>query len=336
MAILVDDARWTFRDHLWCHLVSDVSLDELHAFAGRLELPSQLFHGDHYDLPEVYRADAIAAGATAVSSRELVTRLRAAGLRCTPAERKAVKAEQNRRRGDHAAKPGGLTRLVWRTHIGVHDHRFDRLVEHYCEPGRAYHNLFHVDAVLSHVSDLARAEADEPTLDGAGDEGNGDNQASQATDTANRIDLGAMMAAALYHDVIYDPRASDNEAASAELARHDLAELGWEADRAATVAVMIEGTAGHADPPDLASAILFDADLAILGASPEHYERYRLGVREEYSHVSDDDWRLGRPRVLQAYLDRPHIFATTTGRNRWAGAARTNLEQELADLSADA
>ena len=59
VAILVDQARWTFREHLWCHLVSDVSLAELHAFAADLALPTRLFHGDHYDLPEVYRADEV-------------------------------------------------------------------------------------------------------------------------------------------------------------------------------------------------------------------------------------------------------------------------------------
>ena len=36
-------------------MVSDVSLDELHAFAATLEIPQRGFHRDHYDLPETYR-----------------------------------------------------------------------------------------------------------------------------------------------------------------------------------------------------------------------------------------------------------------------------------------
>jgi len=81
MAILVDPAVWPGRGRFWCHLVSDVSFDELHAFAGLLGLPARAFDGDHYDLPAERRADAIAAGAITVTSLELVERLVAAGLR---------------------------------------------------------------------------------------------------------------------------------------------------------------------------------------------------------------------------------------------------------------
>jgi hypothetical protein len=88
MTVLVDEARWWWRGRRWCHLVSDESLAELHAFAARLDVPLRAFQGDHYDLPEDYRAEAIAAGATVVPSRELVRRLRAAGLRLTPDERR--------------------------------------------------------------------------------------------------------------------------------------------------------------------------------------------------------------------------------------------------------
>lgn len=81
MAVLVDPAVWPGRGRLWCHLVSDVSYDELHAFAGRLGMPIRAFDGDHYDLPAERRADAIAAGAIPVPSLELVERLVASGLR---------------------------------------------------------------------------------------------------------------------------------------------------------------------------------------------------------------------------------------------------------------
>ena len=89
MALLVDECRWSHRDRRWCHLVSDASLDELHAFAARLGIPRRGFHGDHYDLPDDYRTHALALGAVAVDSRELVRRLRHAGLRLSPAARRA-------------------------------------------------------------------------------------------------------------------------------------------------------------------------------------------------------------------------------------------------------
>lgn len=81
MAVLVDDAVWPFDGRLWAHMVSDESYDELHEFAQAMGIPRRGFQGDHYDVPTEYRARAIEMGATPVGSRELVRRLRAAGLR---------------------------------------------------------------------------------------------------------------------------------------------------------------------------------------------------------------------------------------------------------------
>ena len=79
--ILVDPAVWPWRGHRWAHLVSDESYDELHEFADRLGIPRRAFQGDHYDVPAHLREEAIALGAVEVDSRELVRRIRAAGLR---------------------------------------------------------------------------------------------------------------------------------------------------------------------------------------------------------------------------------------------------------------
>ena len=79
--MLVDEAVWPWRGRRWAHLVSDESFEELHVFAQRLGLPPRAFHRDHYDLPAELRDDAIALGAAPVTSREVVRRLQAAGLR---------------------------------------------------------------------------------------------------------------------------------------------------------------------------------------------------------------------------------------------------------------
>jgi hypothetical protein len=88
VTILIDEARWWFQDRKWCHMVSDVSYDELIAFADGVGIPRRGFQGDHYDIPEEYRSDMIAAGAVEVESRELLRRLRGAGLRLSPTERR--------------------------------------------------------------------------------------------------------------------------------------------------------------------------------------------------------------------------------------------------------
>ena len=89
VAILIDEPRWWWRGRKWCHLVSDSSYEELHEFADRLGIPRRVFQGDHYDIPEEHRDEVVAAGAREVESRELVRRLRAAGLRLSPAQRRA-------------------------------------------------------------------------------------------------------------------------------------------------------------------------------------------------------------------------------------------------------
>jgi len=79
--ILVDRPIWTAHGRHFAHLVSDASIEELHGFAARLGLPDRAFHRDHYDLPDVWWDRAVAAGAEPVDPRELVRRLKAAGLR---------------------------------------------------------------------------------------------------------------------------------------------------------------------------------------------------------------------------------------------------------------
>lgn len=81
MAIMVDSAVWPWRGRHWAHLASDVAHEELHRFAARLGIERRWFQGDHYDVPAEVRERAIALGAEAVSSAELVRRLRSAGLR---------------------------------------------------------------------------------------------------------------------------------------------------------------------------------------------------------------------------------------------------------------
>ncbi|MBX3092798.1 MAG: DUF4031 domain-containing protein [Cryobacterium sp.] len=88
MTVLIDQPRWPAHGTLWSHVVSDVSLEELHAFARSVGLPPRSFDRDHYDTPEHRFDELVSAGAQPVSNRELVKRLEASGLRVSQRNRR--------------------------------------------------------------------------------------------------------------------------------------------------------------------------------------------------------------------------------------------------------
>ena len=91
MTVLIDQPIWPAHDTLWGHLVSDESLDELHAFAAEAGIPQRGFDGDHYDYP-MHRYEALVAqGAVPVGVRELVTRLQRSGLRIPQRDKRATR-----------------------------------------------------------------------------------------------------------------------------------------------------------------------------------------------------------------------------------------------------
>lgn len=200
--------------------------------------------------------------------------------------------------------------VAWQRHVTTDPKLLDGLLARHREKHRRYHTAVHLAWVIRHVDELATTEPVEH--------------------------LDEVVAAAFYHDAVYEAAYPANERASARLARRDLASIGWSDDAVDRVGSMIEATehgaagAGHALGD---TAILLDADLAILGADPAGYSAYVAGVRSEYRHVDDDDWRAGRAEVLGGFLERSTIFLTAGGQERWESRARANVAAELAALS---
>lgn len=181
------------------------------------------------------------------------------------------------------------------------------LVARHAGPGRHHHVLAHASAVVDAVLAI---------------HGNGD-------------DWGTTVLAGWYHDAVYDPRAGAgaNEGASAVLARRALESMGASLSATGEVCRLICLTADHDPRPgDRNGALLADADLAVLASDEEGYHAYATAVRAEYAHVDDDAWRTGRRTVLRSFLDRPQIFRTIVGRERWEARARINISSELASL----
>jgi predicted metal-dependent HD superfamily phosphohydrolase len=202
--------------------------------------------------------------------------------------------------------------LAWQHHVGTGpaaDRWFDEVAGMHRATGRHYHDLRHVRWVVRHALHLARDHSlPGPTVD-------------------------RLIAAACFHDAVYDARSHENEAASAALAERALAEMGWQRAAIDHVVTMIAATATHATDDattDAATAVLLAADLGVLAAEPARYDDYVRAVRREYAHLDDDAWRSGRVAFVRSMLDRTAIYPATLGLDTWERRARANLTAELA------
>jgi predicted metal-dependent HD superfamily phosphohydrolase len=185
------------------------------------------------------------------------------------------------------------------------------LAARYAQSHRRYHTRAHVQAVLRDAATLA-GELGLPAHERA-----------------------VLTIAACAHDVVYDARPGDDERRSASWAQDWLARAGVEDAHGARVGELVLATLAHsASTADLTAWALLDADLAILGADREAYDRYRVAVREEYAALDEPAWRTGRAAVLSGLLARDPLYGTGAGRRRWEAAARANIARELDSLTA--
>ncbi|MEU9131571.1 hypothetical protein AB0D08_26265 [Kitasatospora sp. NPDC048540] len=179
------------------------------------------------------------------------------------------------------------------------------LLRRWAEPQRRYHTTDHLRAVLGHTDTLA-GQAEDPD---------------------------AVRLAAWFHDAVYRPDRSENEERSAALAVRALREAGLAEPLVAEVARLVRLTVTHDPAPgDRNGEVLCDADLAVLGGSPEQYAAYAAAVRAEYGFVPEDAFRAGRAAVLRQLLGLPALYRTEAARARFDAAARANLAAELSSL----
>ncbi|MDQ2901960.1 MAG: hypothetical protein ABI456_11100 [Ktedonobacteraceae bacterium] len=183
---------------------------------------------------------------------------------------------------------------------------FSALSAAYTSPGRFYHTLDHIQAVLESITSLR-------TL---------------------ACDLPALQFAAWFHDSIYDTHATDNEERSADYANTLLSSLGVPSYIIDTTKRLIVCTKDHQAATDESDGhILLDADLAILGASAPHYDLYSKAIRREYAWVPEEDYRTGRATVLRRFLQRTQIYWTPPMFETLEERARQNMQAEIYQLT---
>jgi predicted metal-dependent HD superfamily phosphohydrolase len=180
------------------------------------------------------------------------------------------------------------------------------LEQQYATPGRHYHTLDHLDAVLRTFDTLGgiASHPDEAEL------------------------------ALWFHDVIWEALADDCEERSAAWGRDVMTRAGLDRDQHHRVEQLILETRHlPVASVDDDAAVVRDADLAILAAPPDVFAGYEQAIRREYAMVRDQEFRAGRARILSGFASREPLFFTSI-MQEYAGAARANLGAAIARLAA--
>ena len=180
----------------------------------------------------------------------------------------------------------------------------------YAEPQRRYHTWAHIEALLGWFA-LRRDHLHDPV---------------------------AVELAILFHDAVYDPARSDNEAQSARLLQDAVLPKVSDDTRLRAIG-MIEATAAHGlaeslsgdDRSDMAEFL--DMDLSILGAAPAVFDEYERAIRDEYAFVPEDLFKTARRGILERFLERPTLYFSEWGHDRFEARARSNVAASIAALS---
>lgn len=182
---------------------------------------------------------------------------------------------------------------------------FKLLQTHFSEKHRAYHNLKHINDCLDEF-EVVRGRCD---------------------------DADSVEFALWFHDVIYDPKAKDNEEQSAALAWRVCGDVKLPAYFATRVRALILATKHTAEPQGNDARIIVDVDLSILGQSEATFDKYERNIRAEYTWVPEAQFRSGRAAILKGFLARPRIYSTEYFFDKYENAARANLARSLEKLS---
>lgn len=134
---------------------------------------------------------------------------------------------------------------------------------------------------------------------------------------------------------MYDVKAHDNEARSADWAVTALLAAGVSAEVQARAHALIMATKHTAAPLAGDAALLVDIDLAILGAAPARFAEYEWQIRQEYAWVPAEVFVEKRKAVLQGFQDQAPIYGTALFQTRLEAQARRNLADALETLAVE-
>ena len=180
---------------------------------------------------------------------------------------------------------------------------FDEVQSYYRGSGRFYHTPSHIDHCLK-MFDEARGEMDDPD---------------------------AVEMAIWFHDLVYDSSAKDNELKSAKRFL-ELAGQSMDEEFKSRVYDLIMVTVHPGSPRDGDQKFMIDIDLSSFGLPWKEFTRDSIAVREEFRHMSDEEFFPRQRDFLETLLKRDYFYHTDFFRARRERAARANIERYLKGL----
>ncbi len=134
------------------------------------------------------------------------------------------------------------------------------------------------------------------------------------------------------HDLVCEPGSTANETLSAAAADCLARRLGAPPAFAARAAELITATRHDRPPADDDTALLLDADLAVLADPWPAFAAYEAGIRREYSYVAAAAYARQRRAFVRSLLAKESIYYSEYFRRRGEAQARRNLGRLLAAL----
>lgn len=143
-----------------------------------------------------------------------------------------------------------------------------------------------------------------------------------------------LLLATWFHDVVYDPRSTENEADSVKVFKQFAEEASIPKEFSKVVETAIDFTREHLRALSLSNESVvewipsfLEMDLAILASDHERYHEYTSQIRAEYEHLCDSEFRKGRKRFLQGFssFEFRHIRDSVALSN----LSRCNLKNEI-------
>ncbi len=135
-----------------------------------------------------------------------------------------------------------------------------------------------------------------------------------------------------FHDVIYNPHSASNELKSAELAVDFLRSNSVKEAITKRIHDLIMVTRHTTPVRTCDEALMVDIDLAILGAEADQYNRYEVGIRNEYKWVPNIIFRKKRKKVLASLLAREAIYRNDYFQKKLEKRARANIINAITSL----